>query len=105
MNPSGMDLVHSSVNVVVGYDLAIEHSIRVLHVQAGVLGTFEQHLPAVEPDGPNFGVLPHKPPPRKCDPHELALLVALCGSILCKAVRKHRGGRNPVVGDFFVPWA
>jgi len=105
MNSSGMDPLHGSLDVDIGDDIAVEYTLCALHVQASVLSTFKQHFPAVKSDGPDVGVLPIEPPSRQCDPHTLALLVTLRSGVLREAVRSHRGGCDPVVGDVLIPRA
>jgi len=105
MDACGMYFLDLLVDDIIGDDLAIEDALGLVHVQASELCTLQQHLPTVEPDRADLRVLPHEPPTRQGDPHQLALLVALGGSVLREAVCLHGGGGYPVVGDLLVPRA
>jgi len=105
MDACGMNFLDLLVDHSIGDDLAVEDSLGIDHVQASELGTLKQHLPTVEPDRTDLRVLAHEPPTRQGDPHKLALLVALGGSVLRETVCLHGGGGYPVVGDLLVPRA
>lgn len=105
MDTGGMHFLDLSVDVGIGDDLAIQDSLGCFHVQACEFGTLKQQLPTVEPDRTDLCVLPHEPPARQGDPHELTLLIALGGCVLRETVGQQGGGGYPVVGDIFVPRA
>lgn len=105
MDACSVHLLDLPVDVSIGNNLAVQNTSCVFHVETSVLGTFKQHLPTVKSDWTNFGVLTHKPSSGQCNPHQLALCVALTCSVLTETVCRHSGSIDPVVSDFLVPRA